>query len=140
MIQEYSCRNHPDRKALSFCHYCHAYYCFDCLKEGPEYYYCKRPQCLKAFEDESKPQNADETSHDSPETLPEELIPIASFFNPMEANVAKSKLESEGIECFLFDEHALQHGVPLIAAGGVRLMVRESEAQEASRILENPAD
>ena len=39
------CENHPERKALSFCHSCGNYYCKDCLIEGPEYYYCKSKLC-----------------------------------------------------------------------------------------------
>ena len=39
------CMNHPDKKALSFCHSCKEYFCEDCLEEGNEYYYCKREAC-----------------------------------------------------------------------------------------------
>jgi hypothetical protein len=145
MDQEYTCRNHPDRKALSFCFQCREYYCFDCLKEGPEHYFCNRRECQKALEQEQNPPELEMTPSDSPETLPEGLIEISRFRNPIEANIALTKLESEGIESFLFDEHMNRTGLYPPAAidigfRGVKLMVRESEAQRASHLLEDPIE
>ncbi len=152
MNQEHFCLNHPDRKALSFCHHCHEYFCHECLKEGPEYYYCNRPSCLKAFEEENKPPEVEAfippdipDEPDEPEALAEDLIPIGQYQNSIEANLAKTKLDSEGIESFLFDEYERQIGLippaTLDAAfGGIKLMVRESEARKASQILESRVD
>ena len=44
------CKNHPEKQALSLCHNCSNYFCSDCLVEGSEYYYCKSPDCIKAYE------------------------------------------------------------------------------------------
>ena len=42
------CNNHPDVKALSFCHSCNEYFCENCLEEAIEYYYCKKRSCQEA--------------------------------------------------------------------------------------------
>ena len=47
------CRNHPDKKALSFCHSCKEYFCAACLEEGDEYYYCQKEACKEAKQAES---------------------------------------------------------------------------------------
>lgn len=43
------CKNHPNKIALSLCHSCGEYYCFDCLNEGLEYYYCKNEKCNNIY-------------------------------------------------------------------------------------------
>ena len=65
------------------------------------------------------------------------LITIASFDHPIHANLAKTRLEAEGIDCVLINEHITGMNwfwVPAI--GGVGLQVRESDAQRAADILE----
>ena len=65
------------------------------------------------------------------------LITIASFDHTLDANLAKTRLEAEGIDCVLTDEHITSMNwfwVPAI--GGVRLQVRESDAERAVEILE----
>lgn len=47
------CKNHPNKKALSFCHSCKRHFCEDCLEEGNEYYYCKSKNCLKSKQEEA---------------------------------------------------------------------------------------
>lgn len=42
------CKNHQERKALSFCHSCGEYFCRECLEDGEEYYYCFKEECQKA--------------------------------------------------------------------------------------------
>jgi hypothetical protein len=135
MDQERVCRLHPDKKALSFCHHCREYYCFECLKEGPEHYYCNNPKCQEALEQERNPPILEMTSSDSPETLPEDLTTIAAFTSPTEAEEAKAKLESEGIEGFIFDEFTGQGNFVI---ENVKLMVRETDAEKASGILVKP--
>jgi uncharacterized protein YbaR (Trm112 family) len=48
------CKNHPEVEALSICHVCGNDYCDLCLDEGKEYYFCKKAECHKLFEDESE--------------------------------------------------------------------------------------
>jgi len=47
-----NCVNHPDKKAISVCHNCGKEYCAECLTEGEEYYYCKRPECQAVLKKE----------------------------------------------------------------------------------------
>ncbi|MBN1367434.1 MAG: DUF2007 domain-containing protein [Dehalococcoidales bacterium] len=66
----------------------------------------------------------------------EKLVPIASFDYPETANLASTKLESEGIWSFVANEHIVTaNRFYSYAVGGVKLMVRESDAAEATRIL-----
>ncbi|HBN09463.1 MAG TPA: hypothetical protein DD435_12710 [Cyanobacteria bacterium UBA8530] len=66
------------------------------------------------------------------------MITIRSFFNPLEAYMARSLLESEGIEVILLDEN-LASVAPAYsnATGGVRLQVEENEADRAMAILDS---
>ena len=50
MVQH--CVNHPERKALSFCHSCGKYFCSECLIEGNEYYYCNSEKCQAEYNKE----------------------------------------------------------------------------------------
>src|SRR5690606_939026 len=60
-----------------------------------------------------------------------------TFVFPTELAVVKSKLESEGIECRVLDEHTVQvHNFLSQAIGGVRLQVAESNLERARTILE----
>lgn len=60
-----------------------------------------------------------------------------TFMFPTELAVVKSKLESEGIECKVLDEHTVQaHNFLSQAIGGVRLQVAESNLEKARIILE----
>lgn len=59
-----------------------------------------------------------------------------TFMFPTELAVVKSKLESEGIECRVLDEHTVQaHNFLSQAIGGVRLQVAESNLEKAKLIL-----
>lgn len=65
------------------------------------------------------------------------LITIASFDHPIEANLAKTRLEAEGIECVLTNEHiAGMNWVWAPTIGGVGLQVLEADARRALEILE----
>lgn len=68
------------------------------------------------------------------------LITIANFPYPIDANLAKSRLEAEGIDCVLTNEHiAGMNWYWPLAIGGVGLQVRESDAERAVEILESVA-
>ncbi len=64
------------------------------------------------------------------------LVTIATFNLPIEAHIVKGRLESEGIEVFLADEHTIAMN-PFYSAmvGGVKLQVAETDVDEALRIL-----
>lgn len=66
----------------------------------------------------------------------DEIIVFKSFYNPIEANIVKSKLADNGIQCFLSDENTITIN-PLYnqALGGVRLHVFERDIELIKSIL-----
>lgn len=65
-----------------------------------------------------------------------EFVTVASFSRPVEAHLAKTKLESEGIPCFVTDEHLVQvNWLYSNAIGGVKLKVPSPYLQRARDIL-----
>jgi hypothetical protein len=76
---DHYCKNHPNKKALSFCHVCNEYYCEGCLNEGKEYYYCNQTTCYNEYFEERRLFN--ESYETNPrfcpkcieETLPESI-------------------------------------------------------------------
>lgn len=69
------------------------------------------------------------------------LVTVATFQYSFEAQFARGRLESEGIYCFLADENIV--GIAWIyanAVGGIKLQVREEDAERALEILEEDAE
>ena len=65
------------------------------------------------------------------------LVTIRTFWNPLEADLAKGVLEAANIESFLFDENIIRQNFFYASAlGGVRLRVDAANVEEANRILE----
>jgi hypothetical protein len=63
-----------------------------------------------------------------------EFVTIRTFTYPHDAFIIKTRLEDEGIECFLKDELTIQADNFLInALGGVKLQVRQSDYAKATR-------
>ena len=60
----------------------------------------------------------------------EKLVTIATYSNPIEANLAKLKLASEDIDCFLAGEHAVAVYGGIV--GEVKLQVRQSDVERAT--------
>ena len=72
--------------------------------------------------------------------MQENLVTIAVFHSQPEFLLARTRLESADIECFAYDENMLRiGGWHSHAFGGIRLQVRESEAQDARAILQYTA-
>ena len=65
--------------------------------------------------------------------MAERLITIATFGESLQAEISKTKLEDEGIKCLLAEDPT--HSLYGFAAGGIRLRVRESDAERALQIL-----
>lgn len=64
------------------------------------------------------------------------LKTVASFRDLPLAELAKSKLESEGIPCFLANKNLIGiNWLYSFALGGVRLQVRKDDAEIAEKIL-----
>lgn len=72
-----------------------------------------------------------------PAPSPERLVTIAAFREPIEAHLARSRLECEGVACKLADEHIVGvYALSAGAVGGVKLRVRERDREHALRVLE----
>jgi hypothetical protein len=70
----------------------------------------------------------------------EDLITVAVFHSQPEFLLARTRLESADIECFAYDENMLRiGGWHSHVLGGIKLQVRESEAQDALAILRQTA-
>ncbi len=121
------CFNHPNRKAFSLCHHCGKYYCSSCLKEGPEFYYCTRPECLKALEAEVHlliPPAEPVKPVGSP---PGELCFLALYPNTFEAQAVKTQLESQEVECVLVEATSGLIEKPFTVP--VKIMVKETKKE-----------
>jgi hypothetical protein len=65
------------------------------------------------------------------------FVTVATFDLAVEAHVAKSRLESEGLEAFIADENIVNLNVFYShAVGGVKLQVREEDFERARAALE----
>ena len=71
----------------------------------------------------------------------DDLVTVARYVVPWQADLARTLLESEGIEVFLADEHMARTD-PYHSAlvGGVRLMVRGSAADRAVELISAAED
>jgi len=72
---------------------------------------------------------------------PNDLVTVAKFQTPAEAELAKERLEAEGIPVFLKNEMAV--GVmPYLgsALGGIELQVPERDTATARDLLEPPSE
>jgi hypothetical protein len=73
--------------------------------------------------------------------MPNDLITIATYGSPEEAEVARNALQAEGLQAFL-------DGVATVgnfwhmgnAVGGVRLLIAEADAERALSVLRTPED
>jgi len=81
-----------------------------------------------------------EGSWDSSATEFRDLVVIRSYWDLLEAQLAKGFLDAAGIEAFLFDDNMVRlDWFNANALGGVKLRVDAANAEAASRILEENA-
>ncbi|MBB5637069.1 hypothetical protein HDF26_004298 [Pedobacter cryoconitis] len=68
--------------------------------------------------------------------MTDKIILYKSFYNPIEANIIRARLEDSGIPCFLVDEN-ISTIQPLYnqAVGGVKLMVFEKDTLKIDSLL-----
>lgn len=66
-----------------------------------------------------------------------ETVFVTTFYNNIEANIVKGRLESEGVSCFLTNENfsTLMPHLNYLAGGGTHLFVLQSDYQLAVSIL-----
>lgn len=68
-----------------------------------------------------------------------ETVIVASYTRPVEAHLARGRLEAEGIQAFVLDEQAITVNPFLAPAlGGVKVAVAAADASRAREILGNP--
>ncbi len=71
------------------------------------------------------------------DTSGEELITVANFSHPTEADPVVAWLESEGIECFLTNEHTItMNWLWSNAIGGVGVRVKAADVERVNEILQ----
>lgn len=63
------------------------------------------------------------------------LITVKTFDNSIDAHLLKSKFESEGIVCYLFDEHTVSIN-PLynVTVGGIKLKINDFDLEKAQEV------
>jgi hypothetical protein len=65
------------------------------------------------------------------------LITVRSYWNLLEAELAKGALEAAGIQCFLFDDNMVRMDwFNANALGGVKLRVDRGNVDDANRVLD----
>jgi hypothetical protein len=65
-----------------------------------------------------------------------EIVTIARFRDVVQAQLARGRLESAGIPCFLADENIHRiTGQFSFVFGGIRLLVRQEDSEEALEII-----
>lgn len=66
----------------------------------------------------------------------DKTVVYSTYYNPMEANIIKAKLEDSGFACFLADENVATLN-PLYnqAIGGVKLIVFERDVEAINNLL-----
>lgn len=65
-----------------------------------------------------------------------ELVTLATFMYTLRAYLIKGRLESEGIECFLFNEN-FRYGVHVNLEDGIILQVHAEDYEKAKKVLED---
>jgi hypothetical protein len=68
--------------------------------------------------------------------MDDKLVTVATFSEPIQAHLASAKLAAEGIEYFIIDENIVSmYWLYSQAVGGVKLQVRENDAEKALQTL-----
>ncbi|MBC8105978.1 MAG: hypothetical protein H7Z14_05265 [Anaerolineae bacterium] len=68
-------------------------------------------------------------------------ITVATFWQSAQVHIARLRLESQDIDCFVIDENLVATDWLLApAVGGIKLQVREADATAAREALMRPAD
>lgn len=68
------------------------------------------------------------------------LVVIRSYWNLLDAEIARGLLDSAGIQAFLFDENMIRMDwFKANALGGIKLRVDAADVEEANRILNEMA-
>jgi len=69
------------------------------------------------------------------------LITLKTFSSDISAHLLKTRLESEGVECFILDENIVRlNSFYDLAVGGIRLQVREEDYERSKALIESWED
>jgi rubredoxin len=69
------------------------------------------------------------------------FVTVTTFDNSIDAHIAKTKLESQGIDCYLFDENIVAlNPYYNLTVGGIKLRVRSADQEKAVAILNEVED
>ena len=65
------------------------------------------------------------------------LVTAQTFNDSVSAHLVKTRLENEGIECYIFDEH-INNIMPIYgqAVGGIRIKIKEEDVPKAKALIE----
>jgi len=89
---------------------------------------------------DADPAEVDRTDADRDGPEFRDLVVVRSYWNLLEAELAKGALDAAGIECFLFDDNMVRlDWFNANALGGVKLRVEPQDAEAAQRILDECA-
>ena len=69
------------------------------------------------------------------QTQKDHIVTIATFYDPFKAQVLKTRLESEGIPCYLADGNLLPTAAFFSDEGGVKLKVRQEDIERVKAII-----
>ncbi len=66
-----------------------------------------------------------------------ELVTVRTFDNYFSASIILTRLQSDGVECYLKDEHTVTIDPILTnAVGGIKLVVKEEDASAVNKLLD----
>lgn len=135
MSSDQHCQNHPFKKATSYCHHCNGWFCHDCLREGREYYYCLKPDCQRALQDEEAPKEAAEPSR--PKLSLEDWLSVHKYPDLASAREAVEQLVQHGIEWRIQDDRPIPPGSPegQEPDGDVFVLVKAVDSDAAMKII-----
>lgn len=122
------CTDHLFTEVLSICHGCGFDFCEECLSEGKEYYYCKKPECQKMLKEELG-EEAPPTSELSDKDHVA-FIPVYETCDSAKIAFLKSLLEESQIGYINLGEYSPWHG------GTVTFAVEKNHIEEVKEILE----
>jgi Putative prokaryotic signal transducing protein len=83
----------------------------------------------RGIEPQPAPQATDEPADGAEET---ELVTVAGFWDPLQANVLRARLESEGISAFVWSEPV---GIPDVNGGSTRVQVKSDDVEQAREVM-----
>ncbi|MGB0887081.1 MAG: DUF2007 domain-containing protein [Vicingaceae bacterium] len=64
------------------------------------------------------------------------LVTVRTFDSPIDAHLLKTKLESEGINCYLQDEHSISiDPMHSYALGGIKLQINDADIEKTKAAL-----